>query len=368
MASKILCGTTARIDPDVLSASIHSILRQRLPPDIQLDLVYVNDGEDPDAVTSVVRAAGGLTIPGHDRPQIPYDTSGATHAWNEQLFDHVARNKDLLIQCAIDDNYDGLWFVDSDLVVSDDTLWSMISTNRDLVSAVFWTNWNSTDPSSLGPNVWLQHPYGQNGLGMRQPEFWRRLAQRRITPIAGGGACILLNRRALDSGLRYFPRVQNLPDHGMYRGEDRSFSIRAKSLHLDQAADPWPDIFHLYHPEERQPDFIRDVQTFIDGDNSHERRPSYGDLINLQIESLDEPSVNVSVRGRLGGLDLAPELEAVLPDMVTGERRILELFLPPYWPSRPGEQAMIQVTLTSTKPYGFPPNLAAVAFQGVERT
>lgn len=342
-------------------------------------MAYILDGEDDDhfmAMGDVIDAAGGQSTAALPRPQGAerYITSDITHRWNEALFDHIAINKDRLIQKAFEEGYDKLLFVDSDLILDPTTVHSLLRVQADLVSAVFWTTWNGNDDRSLGPNVWLRHPYDQAGLGMTGPEFWHRLAQRRVTRIAGGGAAIMLSRKALESGLRYYPRIPNLPDHGMYRGEDRSFAIRAKRLHLTQVCDPWPDIFHAYHPWQREPVALAEMLAELSAPRP--LKPQIGDLVSFTLTPMEEtvfgrhgPEPDVeprNVRGRLGGLELLPEIEDTLLDMTPGEDRILNLKFPGYWPANTGQQRMVQIELIDAKPLCFAPSLVDHVCRGLE--
>lgn len=332
---------------------------------------YVLDGEDDDhlwAMGSTLNEMGVESIPALARPpESQYHVADDTHRWDEATFDHIARNKDRLIEKALDEGYTHMLFVDSDLLLEPTTIYSMLRAQSDLVSACFWTHWNDNDNDSLGPNVWLRHPYGQTGLGMKSPEFWHRLATRRITTVAGGGACMLMNRTAMERGLRYYPRIPDLPDHGMYRGEDRSFCIRAKRMHLSHACDPWPDIFHAYHKWQRRPEavdgMVAELQTV------RRNSPLAGDLVNFTITALEDPDMldsPMSVRGRLGGLEVLPEIEVALGDMAPGEQKILNLRYPLYWPELGGEQRMVELELVDVKEWGFAPNLVDHVARGLE--
>jgi len=63
----------------------------------------------------------------------------------------VGNYKNDIIQYAIENKYDYLFFVDSDLVVHPDLVEHLKAANKDIVSEIFWTKWHND--RSLEPNV-----------------------------------------------------------------------------------------------------------------------------------------------------------------------------------------------------------------------
>jgi hypothetical protein len=329
--ARVLCGAPVLdTSADYYALSRESLERQELWPDVSLELHDIKD----DGASGEAYANG-------------------THQWSEDRFDRIAFIKQQLFQKAVEEGYSHFFLVDSDLVLEPRTLKSLLAAKQEITSAVFWTRWNAEDPASLGPNVWLSGSYSQDGMGLSRGEFWRGLIKRRLTKIIGGGACCLFSTAALKRGLSYHPRVRI---HGaMGAGEDRTLQISAQRLRLQQAADPWPDIFHLYHPQQREQAFLEEVREWML--LPQQRRISYGDLIHFTIEPLSKEDLrnSYSIRGRMGELDLVPSLEALLLEMEVGEERIESLSFPFYWPQDAGSALIARVHLIDCKPYGFPP-------------
>src|SRR6185436_17038531 len=105
--------------------------------------------------------------------------------------------------------------------------------------------------SFAGPQVWLRHPYQLDGRGLDVAKFRRKLVNREVTRVWGQGACSLIRMPVLHAGID-FTHIPNEPaiQQGMMVWEDRHFCIRAERGHIDMWADPWADIFHIYHQPE----------------------------------------------------------------------------------------------------------------------
>lgn len=367
MSKRVLAVASVRVDPAVFRANLKSLRAQRLPKGIELDLRYTIDDEEHESeLYDLIEEYGGFSDRAEDRPAAAaYGVGPQTHAWNVATFEHLARTKQRLLDYAAAEAYDYAWVVDTDLVLDPSTLASALALKEDIVSSVFWTPWQIGGQPL--PQVWLAHPYELQGKGMGAGEFIDKLQRRKAVPVAGGGACTLISAAALKK-VRYHPRLPDLPEGGMWQGEDRTFSILAERGHLSHVADGWPDIAHLYHPQDRTVEVIEAVESQLLGPRQLFAKP--GDLVNFTLESLDDPQLGgrtFPVRGRLGGLWLAPEIEAALQDMRVGSQQFVEISFPQSWPVEPlrGKRRIIALNLIDVKPWGFAPNVAEEIFKGV---
>src|SRR5690606_19113286 len=119
---------------------------------------------------------------------------------------------------------------------------------KDIISEVFWTKW--TEESDEAPQVWMNdqdYPFRENRENLSK-DFFIKLKEnfeRLKTPgqyeVGGLGACTLISRKALASGLS-FSKIKNLS----YKGEDMHFCIRASVLGFDLFADTFFPPFHIY--------------------------------------------------------------------------------------------------------------------------
>ena len=257
------------------------------------------------------------------------DQDPKTHQWSLSAFERVAANKQLLLDKAVNEGYDYVWICDTDLLLDPYTLSSLLTTDKPIAAAVYWTRWQASQQA--GPQVWLRHPYGLDGRGMDAAEFRRLLLARRLTRVYGLGACMLVKTDALGVGLRYSPLLPELVKQGgMSAGEDRTFCTLAERAHVEMWADPWPDIFHIYHPTDEADDFLRELEL---REYNAALFPGPGDNVSLRILPLEDVNVGGShLRGRLAALKLLPELESAVLTMRRGESRMVRVSFPIDWP------------------------------------
>ena len=79
------------------------------------------------------------------------------------------------------------------------------------------------------------------------------------------------------------------------------------------------------------------------------------------MEALEEPSLKgkiFPVRGRLGGLELAPSLEDMLLEIEPGGNPVIEeIRFPLWWPDLSRQKRIVRLHLVDSKPNYFPPIL-----------
>ena len=199
------------------------------------------------------------------------------------------------------------------------------------------------------PQVWQQHPYGFAGARIKEPDFFRRLGRRQLLPVKGLGACTLIQKETLKVA-KYWPYLEDLPSGGMWQGEDRTFSVRANRSHLPLTADAWPDIAHIYRPEDIPsiPEIMEDLA---------QPAPSVatmGNFVNFSIEPLEEPHLygkKLHVRGRMGQIKMLPEIEYDLMDLSVGESCISKLNFPLHYELErySGQTKLVRLTLNDVK-------------------
>lgn len=369
--TRIVVGTTVRKAAPVLRYYLASLDWQRLPPNTELIFAFVDDNVDAESsnvLAAFAQYRTGAVIA--KLPATPVDFSDAhpdSHQWSPSAMLRVGAAKDRILAEARRLDADYVWFADADLICDPMTLASLLSCETDIATAVYWTRWSArgteTRKVHAAPQVWLKHPYTLEGNGMAEHEFRARLASRQLTPVPGYGACTLINRRALSAGVSFAP-VPGVPMEGLMAGEDRHFCIRAQQLHLSAVADPWPDIFHIYHLPadlQRAPEYAARL-------NRAESRPAFGDLVSLTLQAVEPIPWQGGgwtaippqrIRGRLGALALMPELEEAVHDLAVGESRIVPVHFPVHYevPAYRGQRRLIRVTLHDAKPNGFAPVL-----------
>jgi len=357
----ILLAAVTKASPEILERHLDSISHLSLPKGCSLDLAYIMDpGLHEEARRLLDGVSGLLVAEGSPKPEdAEYEITEDTHHWSKPTFYWLAEQKEKLLRKAEDENYDAIFFVDSDLVLDEGTLSSLITSSKDVVSAVFWTKWTLKAPPL--PQVWMTHPYEFQGKGVEAHEFLKSLTQRELIRVGGLGACTLI-RSSVFEKLSWLP-VEGLPDSGMWQGEDRHFCVRAARAHVELWADAWSDILHLY----REENLLKDEHLLTRG-----TPPVYfGDLISLVLETTEEQVFagrQRHLRGRLGGLKLLPALEDAILQMKPGEDRLVRVRFPMWWhmPTAfmgaklepyAGETKSVLVRLLDAKPWGLAPTL-----------
>ena len=124
----------------------------------------------------------------------------------------------------------------------------------------------------------------------------------------------------------------------MWQGEDRHFCVRANRAHIPLHADSWPEIFHVYRPSDR--DNIGTLLGILGGPRLGST--SIGNYTSFTIEPLEEPAFidkcsgathKLHMQGRLGQLDILPELETDLQDLLVRGDCISRLHFPAWYPT-----------------------------------
>ena len=364
--TRVLIGGPVRKALEVLKAHLDTLAWQDLPPRVEVGYCFVPDFEDPGDpalayLQTWVAARQGVLLEGTPRTPNDFgDTGGPTHRWTHTAMGRVGANKNLILRYALQNGYDAVWLNDADLILDPYVLRSLLDSRQPIVSAVYWTRWDKFVAMKSAPQVWLRHvyePFQSGGIarGQTEGEFRAKLVARRLTRVWGLGACTLIQRAVIEKGVG-FHRFPALPTGGLWDGEDRHFCSWAEHLHVPMAADPWPDIFHVYHDEDvaKIPAY---VQRFSEGRGT---RPELGELVSVRITPLEEPGVLTElVRCRVGDGTLLPDIEGTVARMGRGDTRIVRALFPAHYPLEPYRNRikLLEVTLCDFKCFGFPPTL-----------
>lgn len=329
---RILVASVTNRGSEVIAPHIASIRALDLPPRVEASYIYISDAAPPESV-KLLTDAGATVFPALPKPaDAGYAVTETTHEWNLATFAWLAREKQRLLDLAVEERFDAVFLVDSDLVLGPETLASLVYAAKDIVSAVFYTRWQPSAPPL--PQVWLSHPYdfkGRSGTTFLEPhEFLGRLARRDLMEVGGLGACTLIRTAVLDR-VGFFPLVEGLPSGGMWQGEDRHFCVRAARSHVSLWADAWPDIVHLYRPSD-----VATISEALAAQPKRVSRASWGDAVSAILEPLEEPELakmgfRHHLRGRVGQMKVLPEIEEALLSTDVGDERIVKVRFPEWW-------------------------------------
>jgi hypothetical protein len=174
--------------------------------------------------------------------------------WDAPKLETVAGARQDMLDAALVDHFDGLFMVDTDVIVGPGVLERLWAVGADVVYGVFWTEENWGQPEGpYAPQVWDVHPYGFT------PETWQALNREGVNevPVFGGGACTLIRGGAL-AKCAYWPLLESLRHSGgMWYGEDRRFALDCEMRGIRQVAVTGLNIVHLYKNELRTTDALR---------------------------------------------------------------------------------------------------------------
>lgn len=327
MSKRVLAGAVVGHTPKVVEAYAETLRETASACEAEVDFAFILD---PNASSDLSDILPGLTEVGEDKPdEAEYAVTEQGHTWSEETFHWLAAHKQRLLNLAAENHYDYIFLADSDLMLGQQTLSSLLAADKDIASAVFWTRWQQN--SQPLPQVWLTNPYGFEGRGYEPHEFLGRLERRKLTEVWGLGACTLISTDVLGK-TGYYPPMEGLPQGGMWRGEDRSFCIRAERNHVEMYADPWPDVAHLYRPSQQSE--IPKIREELKSRNKS-GPPSLDDMISATVEPCEPAALanhKEHLRGTLGRLDILPDLRDALREMRPGEDRMVEVEFPRFWP------------------------------------
>ena len=252
---RVLVGSPVYQKPEILDAFLKS-LKNLNRNTISIDYIFVDDNIDKNSsqLLAEFEREESRVIIRQGKEQGVYLCNDESHHWDDNLMLKVANYKNSIIDYAIENNYDYLFFVDSDLVLHPNLIEHLKATNKDIVSEIFWSQWHKGRP--LEPNVWLFDEYdlvpkrlgeklSEKEMDLRQIKFLNQLRIPGVYEVGGLGACTLISRAALTEGVN-FKSIKNLT----IRGEDRFFCIRAAVLGIDLFVDTHYPAYHIYREQD----------------------------------------------------------------------------------------------------------------------
>ncbi|MEJ3740639.1 MULTISPECIES: hypothetical protein [Bacillus cereus group] len=248
---KILIGTPVHQDPEILKFYLSSLLELDTS-NLIVHYCFIDDNIDPASknILNTFRNNNNNVKILNSAFQDEYIKTNHTHQWNSHLIWKVANFKNQIINEVLEGNYDFLFFVDSDLILQKETLQHLISTDKDIISEIFWTKWDLNGPPL--PQVWQKDTYTlyqhdpneqltPSDIKERTLTFLNMLKQPGVYPVGGLGALTLIKKEVLEKGVN-FSEIQNIS----FWGEDRHFCIRAIVHGFELFVDTHYPAFHIY--------------------------------------------------------------------------------------------------------------------------
>ena len=244
---RVLIGSPVCQSPKILKEFLDSLKAIDLS---SLDVAFLLVDDNQEQVSSNMLRDANLgrekiliSAPPRD---IDFEISEVTHYWNYSLVLRVANLKNEIIKYAVENDYEYLFLIDSDVLVTPLLIKHLLAQEKDIISEIYWTRWQ---PDTIPmPNAWLYDDYKMAypisdslEFDQKEDEFLEKLKVPGVYKVGGLGACTLLSVAALKSGLSFSP-MENVS----FWGEDRWFCIRAVALGYQLFVDTHYPAKHLY--------------------------------------------------------------------------------------------------------------------------
>ncbi len=284
---KVLVGSPVYQKAKILEAFLKS-LKNLNRHTISIDYMFVDDNivENSSQLLAEFKREESNIIIVRGKEQGVYLCNDESHHWDDSLMLKVANYKNTIITYAIENDYDYLFFVDSDLLVHPNLIEHLKTANKDIISEIFWSQWHNDRP--FEPNVWLFDEYDlvpkrlgeeltEKEMDVRRTKFLNQLRIPGLYEVGGLGACTLISRAALVKGVSFEP-IKNLTIHG----EDRFFCIRAAVIGIDLFVDTFYPAYHIYREQDLNgvEDYINGCDADITFERKYKRR---GNKITLSM-------------------------------------------------------------------------------------
>lgn len=234
MNKRILLFSSVRKPLEIVELTVKSWLEMKRD-NLEIDFLLLDDNTDKDSSNYLKKLKEDEKVILSDFKVSLKDDFKGQHIWTYDQVDRITQIKNYAIEYAKKHTYDYLFLPDSDLVLNKNTLNHLLSTQKDFVFEVFWTLFYGED--YYKPNAWDFHNWSYYN-----EETILKLVQKGTYKVGGGGACTLLSRKILESGLN-FDRLQSLN----YKGEDRHFCTRAQALGYDIFVDTHYPAYHIFN-------------------------------------------------------------------------------------------------------------------------
>lgn len=267
---KVLIGGPVRQKPNILKCFLDG-LRNLDTNEVSVGYYFVDDNTNPDSsklLEEFKKETNNVLIRKSNEFSVEKDNDyccdNITHTWKKELIAKITTFKNDIINYAINNSFDYLFFIDSDIVLCKNTLQHLISRDVDIVSNIFWSQWFVGGP--LEPQVWLQDtgsvyindwdkPITKAEERQKRKNFFAMLKIPGMYEVGGLGACTLIKVEALKKGVN-FSLVKNIS----FWGEDRHFCVRAAARDIKLYVDTVYPVYHIYRESyvDRVEEFKRD--------------------------------------------------------------------------------------------------------------
>jgi len=227
MKKILLCGAVHE-KKEIFELHLESIRNLEIPNEIQLDSIYIL--HNCEHLKDLFTTENYMIY----NNQTKYEKDEITHNWQNNNFKDVVNMKNTLLHYALKYNYDYIFFIDSDIILHPKSLKSLLNADKDMISNIFWTKWQPQDEPN--PNAWDFDNYSFIDGTMQ------KLKTKGYHRVGMTGACTLIKRKILESGVNWNP-ISNV-SYSFW--EDRAFCIKVAINNFEIWTDSHYPAIHLY--------------------------------------------------------------------------------------------------------------------------
>ena len=233
---KILLCAPVHEKKHIFVEYLKALRKLEVPNGYKLDKMFVL--HNCEHLTSLLAQDEGVVI---NNNKSKYTKDEQTHHWKQNNFNDVVAMKNMLIQIALQQNYDYIFYVDSDLILHEKTLIDLLEADKDMISEIFWTKWLNDGKEQEMPNAWHFDHYS-----FIQEELDKLRSVKGYHRVGMTGACTLIKRKVLKAGVNW----NMIPNLSITQWEDRAFCIKATVAGFEiWTSNNYPAI-HLYRESE----------------------------------------------------------------------------------------------------------------------
>ena len=171
-----------------------------------------------------------------------YSKDETTHNWKADNFKDVTIMKNKLKDIALNENFDYIFYVDSDLMLHKNTLVDLLDADKDMISETFWTKWNNNGVEKDMPNCWHFDNYT-----FISKLFSKLIELKDYHRVGMTGACTLIKRKVLENPVINWNPINNI---SFTQWEDRAFCTRVSVAGFEIWTSNNYPAKHLYRTSE----------------------------------------------------------------------------------------------------------------------
>lgn len=232
---KILHFSPVRKESEVVELHLQS-LKDLKWGEQNLTFSFFDDNSDPLSSTKLKDFVSNLDnaiLFTQSDVELENNVDKQSERWTLDSYKRITTIKNFAIEYFLKEDYDYLFFTDSDLILHPETLSELLKQNKHFCSEIFWTKFENTP--TYAPNGWYSKPHGYT------KEDLLIFREKGTYKVDFTGACTLLSRNILLDNVS-FKKIPNLD----FLGEDKHFCIRASVMSYDIYLNTFCPAFHLY--------------------------------------------------------------------------------------------------------------------------